>query len=79
MPLDPYLWADLPATITREHVSADVAQYPQHRPVVTLQCRSGWASYSAHNGARLTPFRGTWNHALLDFADVVGRNWRRAA
>jgi hypothetical protein len=70
MPLDSCSWSELPPAITKWHVDADVAKYRQPRPVVMLQCKSGWASYSAADGCRLTEFR-SWNKGLLDFADVV--------
>jgi hypothetical protein len=70
MPLDAYFYDDLPGIITKGHVDIEVAKYPQHRPVVMLQCRSGWASYSAHDGTRITPFK-SWSQGILDFADAV--------
>lgn len=70
MPLDPFFFGALPTVITKAHVDAEVSRYKRRRPVVMLQCQSGWASYSAADGRRLTEFR-SWSKGLLDFADVV--------
>jgi hypothetical protein len=71
MPLDSCSWSELPPAITKWHVDADVAKYSQHRPVVMLECKSGWASYSAATGRRLTEHAKSWSKGLLDFADIV--------